>query len=163
MDSGNFPADTNLRPKQRWLVGKSTRFCHWYLRISHHQSLGGIRQQISQDELAKAQQKHADIDMEGEVELRNRLDDLNRELGEVRVSRGKKNVKREHFVCVLSSIHSWFCNSIRLLDRLLSTFWKTKKEKMRSSRLFMSSRTKRCIFLLFWNCSSKTKSSNKLL
>ncbi|XP_068723216.1 TBC1 domain family member 31-like [Montipora capricornis] len=43
-------------------------------------------QRISQEELSKAQQKHADIDMEGEFELRNRLEDLNRELDEVRVA-----------------------------------------------------------------------------
>ncbi|XP_015780139.1 PREDICTED: TBC1 domain family member 31-like [Acropora digitifera] len=56
-------------------------------------------QRISQDELAKAQQKHADIDMEGEVELRNRLDDLNRELGEVRVAQHVlENKERENEV-----------------------------------------------------------------
>ncbi|XP_067054665.1 TBC1 domain family member 31-like isoform X2 [Acropora muricata] len=56
-------------------------------------------QRISQDDLAKAQQKHADIDMEGEVELRNRLDDLNRELGEVRVAQHVlENKERENEV-----------------------------------------------------------------
>lgn len=43
-------------------------------------------QRISQGELAKAQQKHADVDLAGDVGLRNRLDDLHRELNEVRVA-----------------------------------------------------------------------------
>ena len=51
----------------------------------------GVCQQISQEELAKAQQKHADVDLAGEVGLRNRLDDLHRELNEVRVSVYKRN------------------------------------------------------------------------
>ena len=42
--------------------------------------------QINQQELAKAQQRHADVSMEAEVGFRTRMDDLNRELSEVRVS-----------------------------------------------------------------------------
>ena len=42
--------------------------------------------QISQQELAQAQQTHADVNMEAEVGFRTRMDDVNRELSEVRVS-----------------------------------------------------------------------------
>ena len=42
--------------------------------------------QISQQELAKAQQTHADVNLEAEVGFRTRMDDLHRELSEVRVS-----------------------------------------------------------------------------
>jgi len=46
----------------------------------------GVCWQISQEELAKAQQQHVDVDMETEIGLRTRMDDLHRELSEVRVS-----------------------------------------------------------------------------
>ena len=45
-----------------------------------------ICNQISQGELAKAQQTHADVNMETDIGVRTRLDDLHRELSEVRVS-----------------------------------------------------------------------------
>lgn len=41
--------------------------------------------QVSQEELAKAQQKHTSVNMEEEVDLRTRMDDLHRELNEVKV------------------------------------------------------------------------------
>ena len=41
--------------------------------------------QVSQEELAKAQQKHFSVNLDGEVELRTRMDDLHRELNEVKV------------------------------------------------------------------------------
>ena len=44
-----------------------------------------VSNQVSQEELAKAQQKHASVNLEEEVELRTRMDDLHRELNEVKV------------------------------------------------------------------------------
>lgn len=44
-----------------------------------------VSNQVSQEELAKAQQKHVSVNLEEEVELRTRMDDLHRELNEVKV------------------------------------------------------------------------------
>lgn len=54
-------------------------------------------QRISQQELAKAQQTHADVNMEAEVGFRTRMDDLHRELSEVRVAQQVlENKEREN-------------------------------------------------------------------
>ncbi|XP_073233564.1 TBC1 domain family member 31-like [Porites lutea] len=54
-------------------------------------------QRISQQELAKAQQTHADVNMKAEVGFRTRMDDLNRELSEVRVAQQVlENKEREN-------------------------------------------------------------------
>ncbi|KAL9974989.1 hypothetical protein ACROYT_G012102 [Oculina patagonica] len=56
-------------------------------------------QRISQEELAKAQQKHASVNLEEEVELRTRMDDLHRELNEVKVAQHVlENKERENEV-----------------------------------------------------------------
>lgn len=46
-----------------------------------------VSHKISQEELANAQQKHTSVNMEEEVDMRTRMDDLHRELSEVKVSR----------------------------------------------------------------------------
>lgn len=43
-------------------------------------------QRISQEELANAQQKHTSVNMEEEVDMRTRMDDLHRELNEVKIA-----------------------------------------------------------------------------
>ncbi|PFX32292.1 TBC1 domain family member 31 [Stylophora pistillata] len=43
-------------------------------------------QRITQEELANAQQKHTSVNMEEEVDMRTRMDDLHRELSEVKVA-----------------------------------------------------------------------------
>lgn len=54
-------------------------------------------QRVSQQELAKAQQTHADVNMEAEVGFRTRMDDLHRELSEVRVAQQVlENKEREN-------------------------------------------------------------------
>ncbi|KAJ7360430.1 hypothetical protein OS493_015531 [Desmophyllum pertusum] len=74
-------AEQTIQRKQQELEGQLFR-----RTMDAVQEVDIDSQRISQEELAKAQQQHACVSMEGEVELRSRMDDLHRELNDVKVA-----------------------------------------------------------------------------